>query len=165
MTIIAEENHYQKKVWAMGRADSETRKEMAQKTPEEIAIEQEEHSQELKRLRKDVEDVLARTILKPSPWLDWKFKHATAMALAAAENLELDVRVETNGGSGYITFAGDMILTEANIWHDNREKRQLLRTINWAESVFITTTEEYGQQLLVIQLTYKLFRERITRKR
>ena len=110
-------------------------------------------------LRQRIEEESVKPAAKPSFWRTWKFKLATKMALAAAEHFSLDVLIEANECIGEIKLTGDDIMTEAVIWHDNKQKRQLLLAIHLAESVYMGVKESHGANLLDIRLSYSLTRQ------
>ena len=157
MTLIASENHYQKKLWEMSSIEAEVNAEFARMSPEELAAEEVEHRKGLEKVHRDFEKKAERMVIIPSPWHRWKFKHATKAALAVAEYFQLNVRVEEDEWHGVITLIGDDIMTDAKIWHDNKEKRQLLRILHLADDVCITTKSEYGLHLISIYLSYSLY--------
>jgi len=156
MPIIASENHYLKKVWEMSSIDAEVKKEFARMAPAELEAEEAAHREGLERLHRDFEKHAAQTVKMPSPWRRWRFKRATKMALAAAEYFQLNVWVEADERCGKIKLTGDIIMSEALVWHDNKQKRKLMKLIQWADSVSIGIEKEYDVPLIDIQLLYPL---------
>lgn len=165
MPVIASKNYYQKKEWETSSIEAEVREDIDRMTPVELEAEKASRQEGLERIHRDVEDRAERTIMMPSPWRRWKFKQASKLALDVAEYFQLNVHIEAEEWSGDIRLTGDEILSEALLWHDQKQKCKLLKVIKWAESVWIEVKKDYDVPLVDIHLSYTLVRKYIKPKR
>ncbi len=165
MPVIASKHYYQKKGWETSSIEAEVREEHARMTPAELGAEKASRQEGLERIRRDIEDRAKRTIMMPSPWRRWKFKQASKLALDVAEYFQLNVHIEAEEWSGDIRLTGDEILSEALLWHDQKQKCKLLKVIKWAESVWIEVKKDYDVPLVDIHLSYTLARKYIKPKK
>ena len=159
MKLIASENYYQKRVWSESSVELEMKREAARRSQEEEEALLNNHHQCLERAFERYEQKQKKTVIKPDPWRRWKFGKAAKLALAAAKHFEMNVRIEASDTLGVIRMQSDQIMTDASVWCDNKQKRQLLWPMHLAENVIIDTTDEYGVKLINITLMYKLARE------
>lgn len=165
MPVIASKNYYQKKKWEMSSIEAEVRKEFVRMTPVELEAAKASRQEGLERIHRDVEDRAERTMMVPSPWRRWKFKQASKSALDVAEYFQLNVHIEAKEWSGDIRLTGDEVLSEALLWHDQKQKCKLLKVIKWAERVWIEVKRDYDVPLVDIHLSYTLVRKYIKPKR
>lgn len=165
MPIIASKNYYQKKKWEMSSIEAEVRKEFVRMTPVELEAAKVSRQEGLERIHREVEDRAERTMMLSSPWRRWKFKQASKLALDVAEYFQLNVHIEAKEWSGDIRLTGDEILSEALLWHDQKQKCKLLKVIKWAESAWIEVKRDYDVPLVAIHLSYTLVRKYIKPKR
>ncbi len=162
MPVIASKNYYQKKVWEMSSIKAEIREESARMTPTELGAQKASRQESLERIQRDVEDRAERTVVMPSPWRRWKYKEASKLALDVAEYFQFNVHIEAEEQSGEIRLIGDEIMSEALLWHDQKQKCKLLKVIKWAESVWMDVKKDDDVPLVDIHLSYTLVRKRIS---
>ena len=129
---------------------------------EQATITSEEYIQKEKELSDNLERLKARAIDEcrmiqnvPSPCKNLLFKKAISLALKVAKYFEFDIQIRANDSIGIILMQSDQILSD-EIWHDGRNRRQLLMLIRLADSVWIDPIKQDGDPLIQIGLSYKL---------
>lgn len=136
----------------MSSIEAEVRKEFVRITPVELEAAKASRQEGLERIHREVEDRAKRTMMLSSPWRRWKFKQASKLALDIAEYFQLNAHIEAKEWSGDIRLTGDEVLSEALLWHDQKQKCKLLKVIKWAARVWIEVKRDYHVPLVDIHL-------------
>lgn len=154
MKETVKRNYYQKKNWDFVDLQRQVRDQEMRMTPEEKAANERETKAQWDQIYAKYVEMEAHTRIVRNPFAALLFRWATKTATVVAKHFEMNVVVEESDRSGQICFMTDQVLSE-RIWHDQKYRKQLLRLMRRADSLWIDTKEEHGQVLVQICLTYK----------
>ncbi|MBQ8314024.1 MAG: hypothetical protein IJX84_12570 [Clostridia bacterium] len=154
MKLIASANFHTAKMRDLEEYERRMREEKANMTEEEQESRAKEHKANMEQMKKQAKELMGTLRIKPRRVNMMRFNIASQRAQSIAARFGLDMRAETTAKCGLLSFFTEDF-TSDNLWNDQKEMRQLLKLMRWADSVSIQEADEEREGQLLIELTFR----------
>lgn len=151
MKLVASADFHTMKMRDLEEYERRTREEIESMTEGELA---KKHKANMKQMKMQVEELANTLRVKSRRVSIMKFSIASQRAQAIAARFGLDMRSEMTARVGLIRFFTEDF-TSDNLWGDQKNMRQLLKLMRWADSVSIQVADEELEGQLQIELIFR----------